>query len=70
VIILGGDRAPDEASLLGQVDVALQAGVAGVAFGRNIWSHADPAALTARLVQVIHPGRGAAGSSAALAVHA
>jgi DhnA family fructose-bisphosphate aldolase class Ia len=33
---------------------ALSAGVAGVAFGRNIWSHPDPAAITARLVDAIH----------------
>jgi DhnA family fructose-bisphosphate aldolase class Ia len=55
VIILGGDRATDEASLLRQVREALSAGVAGVAFGRNIWSHADPAAITARLVDAVHP---------------
>jgi DhnA family fructose-bisphosphate aldolase class Ia len=57
VIILGGDRAADEAALLGQVRDALSAGVAGVAFGRNIWSHADPAAITRRLVEVIHGQR-------------
>src|SRR5207248_6677268 len=44
VIILGGDRAPDEESLIGQVRDALSAGVSGVAFGRNTWSHGDPAA--------------------------
>jgi DhnA family fructose-bisphosphate aldolase class Ia len=55
VIILGGERATDEAGLLRQVQDALHAGVAGVAFGRNIWSHADPAAMTARLVTAIHP---------------
>ena len=54
IIILGGDRA-DEAGLLRQVRDALQAGVAGIAFGRNIWSHAEPAAITARLVELIHP---------------
>jgi len=59
VIILGGDRAPDQASLVGQVSAALAAGVSGIAFGRNIWSHDDPAAITARLVATIHAGRGA-----------
>jgi DhnA family fructose-bisphosphate aldolase class Ia len=54
VVILGGDRASDEDSLLGQVRDALSAGVSGVAFGRNIWSHADPAGITSRLVDVIH----------------
>lgn len=57
VVILGGDRTADEAALLGQVHDALSAGVAGVAFGRNIWSHADPAAITARLVAAIHSAR-------------
>jgi DhnA family fructose-bisphosphate aldolase class Ia len=54
VIILGGDRAPDEATLLAQVRNAFDAGIAGVAFGRNIWSHSDPAAMTRRLVEVVH----------------
>ena len=54
VIILGGERQSDEDSLVHQVREALSAGVAGVAFGRNIWSHPDPAAITARLVEVVH----------------
>jgi len=57
VVILGGDRASDEDSLLRQVRDALSVGVSGVAFGRNIWSHADPAGITRRLVQVVHPSR-------------
>jgi DhnA family fructose-bisphosphate aldolase class Ia len=55
VVILGGDRTSDEDSLLGQVRDALAAGVSGVAFGRNIWSHPDPAAITRRLGAVVHP---------------
>jgi DhnA family fructose-bisphosphate aldolase class Ia len=54
VIILGGDRARDEDSLLRQVADALSAGVAGIAFGRNVWSHADPAGITRKLREVIH----------------
>jgi DhnA family fructose-bisphosphate aldolase class Ia len=54
VIILGGDRSANEDALVAQVSDALSAGVAGIAFGRNIWSHADPGAITARLVNVIH----------------
>jgi fructose-bisphosphate aldolase / 2-amino-3,7-dideoxy-D-threo-hept-6-ulosonate synthase len=55
VVILGGERTSDEAALLRQVQDALAAGVAGVAFGRNIWAHADPGGMTARLVQAVHP---------------
>lgn len=54
IVILGGERAPDEESLLRQVREAVLAGVAGVAFGRNIWSQPDPAAVTRRLVEAIH----------------
>ncbi len=54
VVILGGDRVSDDDSLLRQVREALNAGVSGVAFGRNIWSHSDPAAITKRLVEVVH----------------
>lgn len=55
VVILGGERAPDEDALLRQVRDALSAGVAGIAFGRNIWRHADPAAITRRLIEAVHP---------------
>ena len=55
LVILGGDRTSDEEALLRQVHDALSAGVAGVAFGRNIWSHPDPAVITRRLVEVVHP---------------
>jgi len=55
VVILGGTRVADDDSLLRQVADALSAGVAGVAFGRNIWSSTDPASIAARLVAVVHP---------------
>jgi len=54
VVILGGERTSDETALLAQVRDALAAGVAGVAFGRNIWSHADPAGITRKLLKVVH----------------
>jgi|ERR1051326_2399843 DhnA family fructose-bisphosphate aldolase class Ia len=54
IVILGGERTTDEVALLAQVRDALACGVAGIAFGRNIWSHADPAGVTRRLVEAIH----------------
>jgi len=56
VIILGGDKASGD-DVVRQVQDAVNAGVAGVAFGRNIWSQPDPGAVTARLVAVLHPTR-------------
>jgi DhnA family fructose-bisphosphate aldolase class Ia len=55
VVILGGERTADEATLLRQVRDALSAGVAGIAFGRNVWRHSDPGAITRRLIKVVHP---------------
>ena len=55
VVILGGERAGDEASLLRQVHDALASGVAGLAFGRNVWSQAEPAAITKRLRAAVPP---------------
>jgi DhnA family fructose-bisphosphate aldolase class Ia len=59
VIILGGARsaARDDGCLVRQVGEALGVGVAGVAFGRNIWGHPDPAAITALLAGVVHAAR-------------
>jgi DhnA family fructose-bisphosphate aldolase class Ia len=57
VIILGGAKASSDDALAQQVQDAVDAGVAGVAFGRNIWSAADPGAITARLASVLHPSR-------------
>jgi DhnA family fructose-bisphosphate aldolase class Ia len=57
VVILGGERFADETALMAQVRDALAAGVSGIAFGRNIWSHPEPAGITARLVEAIHGDR-------------
>ena len=54
LVILGGGRATEDDALLRQVAEALSAGVAGVAFGRSIWRHPDPGAITARLVEIVH----------------
>jgi fructose-bisphosphate aldolase/2-amino-3,7-dideoxy-D-threo-hept-6-ulosonate synthase len=70
VVILGGARAPDDDALVRQVSEALSVGVAGIAFGRNIWSHADPAAMTRRLVEVVHPTSKAAQSASHVLVAA
>ncbi|HEY7625020.1 MAG TPA: hypothetical protein VIA63_08360 [Candidatus Limnocylindria bacterium] len=52
VIILGGARS--EKPITGQVSDAIRAGGAGIAFGRNIWSTADPEAAVRGLVSAIH----------------
>ena len=54
IIVLGGERAADDAALLQNVRAALAAGAAGVAIGRNVWGHAQPEEITRKLAEVIH----------------
>jgi len=53
VLVLGGESKA-EAEILGQVKESMAAGAAGVAMGRNVWQHRDPAAMTRASVQVVH----------------
>ena len=56
VVVLGGAKRGNEASMLNDVAAAMQAGGAGVAIGRNIFQADDPAAMTAAVAQVVHGG--------------
>jgi DhnA family fructose-bisphosphate aldolase class Ia len=56
VLILGGPRAETERELLDGVAAALAAGAHGVAFGRNVFQHRDPAAAVRALRALIHDG--------------
>ncbi|MBX7213319.1 MAG: hypothetical protein K1X39_04825 [Thermoflexales bacterium] len=56
IVVLGGERAPDEAGVLASVRDALAAGAAGVAIGRNIWQHPRPGGMTAGLAALVHAG--------------
>jgi DhnA family fructose-bisphosphate aldolase class Ia len=54
VLILGGERRDDDTAVVQQVCEALSAGVAGVAFGRSLWAHPQPAAIALRIVEAVH----------------
>ena len=54
VVVLGGAKRGNEASMLSDVAAAIQAGGAGVAIGRNIFQADDPAAMTAAVARVVH----------------
>jgi class I fructose-bisphosphate aldolase len=54
LVVLGGEKDSDDRVLLESVAGALEAGAAGVAIGRNIWQHPDPAAMTRALVSLVH----------------
>lgn len=63
VLIAGGPKLPDDAAVLQMVADSIAVGGRGVVFGRNIWQHRDPAAMTRALKAVIHDG--ASGNEAA-----
>lgn len=52
LVLAGGSRITDE-ELLERMEAAMQAGAIGCSVGRNIFMHADPAAITRALARVI-----------------
>ncbi|MCB1226837.1 MAG: hypothetical protein KDK99_13560 [Verrucomicrobiales bacterium] len=54
VVILGGAALGDDAELLKMVEDAMTAGAAGIAIGRNVWQHPNPAAISRSLHAVVH----------------
>ncbi len=54
VVILGGPSGGGEQELLQVVRDSVDAGGAGVTFGRNVWQHASPAGMAAALHAVVH----------------
>jgi class I fructose-bisphosphate aldolase len=55
VLVRGGGRV-DDRTLLERTVAVLDAGVAGIVYGRNIIQHEHPAAITAALMAVLHDG--------------
>jgi fructose-bisphosphate aldolase/2-amino-3,7-dideoxy-D-threo-hept-6-ulosonate synthase len=54
VIIAGGPKMDTNKELLEMVYDSVQAGGAGVAFGRNIFQSKDPTKLTAAIAKIVH----------------
>lgn len=54
VIVLGGSAMGDDASLFKMVENAMKAGAAGIAIGRNVWQHPNPAAVARSLASIVH----------------
>ena len=54
VVVLGGEKTKNEEELLTSVSEALAAGASGVAIGRNVWQHSDPAGVCRALVALVH----------------
>jgi class I fructose-bisphosphate aldolase len=54
VVAAGGPRLETDADVLRMAHGVVQAGAAGLTFGRNIWQSDDPAGLIHALKQVLH----------------
>ena len=54
VVILGGSKSDNKKDLLKGISRALEAGVNGVAIGRNVWKSRSPSSMTKAIVDVVH----------------
>jgi DhnA family fructose-bisphosphate aldolase class Ia len=54
VLIAGGTWVDDREDLFASVRQAMEAGAAGVAFGRNAWAADDPAMVVSGLREIVH----------------
>ncbi|MCD6237903.1 MAG: fructose-bisphosphate aldolase [Thermotogae bacterium] len=57
IVVLGGAKSDDPASLLRMVKEAIDSGASGVAIGRNIWGYPDPGKITAALRGIVHENK-------------
>lgn len=56
VIVLGGAAMGNDLDLLSMTHDAIKAGAAGIAIGRNVWQHKNPAAIARSLTAIVHEG--------------
>lgn len=56
IVVAGGPKMESEENVLGVVRGAIDAGAVGVAFGRNVWQHENPEAMTRAIWKIVHEG--------------
>lgn len=56
LVVLGGEKSGDDRAVLESTAAAIHAGAAGVAIGRNVWQHWEPAGMVRALVAIVHGG--------------
>ena len=54
VVVLGGAAMGNDAALFEMVRNSMDAGAAGIALGRNVWQHAEPAKIARSLHALVH----------------
>jgi len=58
VIVAGGSRHASPEALERRLEVALAAGAAGVAAGRNVFQDPDPNSVLRKMLRLVHPSEG------------
>jgi class I fructose-bisphosphate aldolase len=58
LLVAGGSRPEEPEIAYDRARTAIQAGAAGLVFGRNIYESADPAAELDRYLEIVHTGAG------------
>ncbi len=66
VLIAGGAKMDSIEATMSVVHGSMQAGGAGVVFGRNIWQNPDPHAIVSALSKIIHDGASVADAMAVI----
>ena len=56
VVVAGGPKTGSDAELLSMTEDVMAAGAAGVTYGRNIFAHRNPPAMTRALARIIFDG--------------
>jgi fructose-bisphosphate aldolase/2-amino-3,7-dideoxy-D-threo-hept-6-ulosonate synthase len=56
VVVAGGPKVESDADLLHMTQEVMEAGAAGVTYGRNIFAHPNPPAITRALARIIFDG--------------
>jgi len=54
VIIAGGEKEEKEETLLNNVEMAMEAGARGVAYGRNVFQNKNPQTFANRICEIVH----------------
>jgi class I fructose-bisphosphate aldolase len=63
VLVRGGGRASDDA-VLRRTEAVMEAGAAGIVYGRNVIQHERPREMTRALMAIVHDGAAAEGALA------
>ena len=65
LLVRGGGRASDE-EVLRRTEMVIEAGAAGIVYGRNVIQHEHPSTMTRALMSVVHDGVSAESALASL----